>query len=88
MTKVEEKKLIDKVAVLEKQVATLYARLEKNKIDKHVYTVAETSQILECSPQAVYLMISRKELETVKLGHLKVLGESLRHKLGAGSVGV
>lgn len=82
MTKLEEKKLLERVSKLEKQVARLYVSLENNKFDKHVYSVSEVAQILDITPQAVYFMIHRDELETVKLGTIKVLGESLRCKLG------
>lgn len=82
MTKKQEQDLINTVEQLKKQVAELHSRLENNKVDKHVYSVAETSKILGVTPQAVYAMIERKELETIKLGHKKILGESLRAKLG------
>lgn len=83
MTKAEEQQLFKIVAGLQQQVADLHAKIENNKLDKHVYSVKETAQILGITPQAVYIMIDRKELETVKLGTLKVLGSSLRSKLGA-----
>lgn len=82
MTKLDEKKLLGRISSLERQVADLYMSLENNKFDKHVYTVAEVARILEITPQAVYFMIHREELETVKLGTIKVLGDSLRGKLG------
>ena len=83
MTKVEEEKLLKRISNLEKQIAELNKRLENNKIEKHVYSISETSKILNVTPQAVYAMVERGELETVKLGHTKVLGHSLRSKLGA-----
>lgn len=82
MTKLDEKKLLSRISSLEHQVASLYMSLENNKFDKHVYTVAEVAQILGLTPQAVYTMIHREELQTVKLGTIKVLGDSLRSKLG------
>lgn len=82
MTKLELKKVLERVSRLENQVARLYESLENNKFDKHVYSVSEVAQILDKTPQAVYFMIDRGELETVKLGSIKVLGESLRSKLG------
>ena len=82
MTKTQEKELLKTVEDLKKQVADLYKLLENTKIDKHVYTVAETAQILNITPQAVYAMIERGEIESVKLGRIKILGESLRNKLG------
>lgn len=82
MTKTQEQELLKTVADLQKQVADLYKLLENTKIDKHVYTVAETAQILNVTPQAVYAMIERGEVESVKLGRIKILGESLRTKLG------
>ncbi len=82
MTKTQEQELLKTVADLQKQVADLYKLLENTKIDKHVYTVAETAQILNITPQAVYAMIERGEIESVKLGRIKILGESLRNKLG------
>jgi excisionase family DNA binding protein len=82
VTKTQEQELLKTVADLQKQVADLYKLLENTKIDKHVYTVAETAQILNITPQAVYAMIERGEIESVKLGRIKILGESLRNKLG------
>lgn len=82
MTKTQEQELLKTVVDLQKQVADLYKLLENTKIDKHVYTVAETAQILNVTPQAVYAMIERGEVESVKLGRIKILGESLRTKLG------
>lgn len=82
MTKTQEQELLKTVADLQKQVADLYKLLENTKVDKHIYTVAETAQILNVTPQAVYAMIERGEIESVKLGRIKILGESLRTKLG------
>ena len=82
MTKTQEQELLKTVAGLQKQVADLYKLLENTKVDKHTYTVAETAQILTVTPQAVYAMIERGEIESVKLGRIKILGESLRTKLG------
>lgn len=82
MTKAEERKLLERISRLEKQVAQLYSIAENNSFDKHVYSVSEVAEMLGITSQAVYLMIHRGELETVKLGTIKVLGESLRSKLG------
>lgn len=82
MTKTQEQELLKTVADLQKQVADLYKLLENTKVDKNTYTVAETAQILNVTPQAVYAMIERGEIESVKLGRIKILGESLRTKLG------
>ena len=82
MSKVEVEKLVKRVEHLEKELYKLYTLIENNKIDKHVYSVKETAQILNITVQGVYAMIDRKELETVKLGHMKVLGTSLRNKMG------
>lgn len=82
MTKIEEQKLLKRIDTLERTVADLYSYIESTRLDKHVYSVAEVSKILEITPQAVYKMLDRGELETIKLGHLKVLGSSLREKLG------
>lgn len=82
MTRLQEQELLKTVADLQKQVADLYKLLENTKLDKHTYTVAETAQILNVTPQAVYAMIERDEIESVKLGRIKILGESLRTKLG------
>lgn len=82
MTKTQEQELLKTVAGLQKQVADLYKLLENTKVDKHTYTVSETAQILNVTPQAVYAMIERGEIESVKLGRINILGESLRTKLG------
>lgn len=82
MTRLQEQELLKTVADLQKQVADLYKLLENTKLDKHTYTVAETAQTLNVTPQAVYAMIERGEIESVKLGRIKILGESLRTKLG------
>ena len=82
MSKADVKILYDRISNLEKQVASLYEALENNKFDKHVYSVSEVATILNRTPQAVYSMIHRGELETVKLGRMKVLGDSLREALG------
>lgn len=82
MTKQEEQKMLKRVDCLEKQVALLYQRLENNKIDKHVYSVAEVADILNVTLKTVYNMIEKGELQSVKLGHIRVLGSSLREKLG------
>lgn len=83
MTKIEEQKLLNRLNNLEKEVARLNRIVENNKVDKHIYSVKEAGDILGLTRQAVYVMIDRGELETVKLGTLKVLGSSLREKLGA-----
>lgn len=83
MTKTEEKKLLSRIEEIQREVIRLRLLIDNNKIDKHVYTVKETADLLGLTPQAVYAMIDRGELETVKLGRLKVMGKSLRDKLGA-----
>lgn len=82
MTKEEQNILLKRVATLEKQVSRLYEMIHNNKLDRYTYTVAETAALLNVTPQAVYAMIDRRELETIKLGHIKVLGSSLREKFG------
>lgn len=83
MTRLEEQKLLQRVNNLEKEVARLNRLLENNKLDKHVYTIQEVAELLHMSKQGIYKMINRGELETVKLGNIKVLGSSLRAKLEA-----
>lgn len=83
MTKIEEQKLLNRLNNLEKEVARLNSVVENNKIDKHIYSVKEAADILGLTRQAVYVMVDRGELETVKLGRLKILGSSLKEKLGA-----
>lgn len=85
MTKLAEKELLEKVNYLENKISELYAIIYVNKIDKHIYSVKETAQILGKTPQAVYSMIERGELKTTKLGHIKVLGDDLR-KILSGNV--
>lgn len=82
MTKAEEQKLLKRISDLEKQVAGLYELLENNRIERHAYTVAETAKILNVTNKTVYNMIEKGQLETVMLGHTKVLGSSLKEKLG------
>lgn len=81
MTKKQEEALFNKVDKLEQLVHNLLAKAENNQLDKHIYSVPEVAQILGRTPQAIYAMIGRGELETIKLGKIKVLGESLRMKL-------
>lgn len=83
MTRLEEQKLLQRVNNLEKEIARLSRLLENNKLDRHVYTIPEVAELLGVTRQGVYKMINRGELETVKLGSTKVLGSSLRSKLGA-----
>ncbi len=83
MTKLEEQKLLNRVSSLEKQVAILYEKIQNNKIEKHTYTVKETADLLGVTCKTIYNMIEKGQLETVMLGHLKVLGTSLKEKLGA-----
>lgn len=83
MTKLQEQQLIKQVADLQKQVSDLYTRLENNKLEKHVYTVAETAKILEVTPQAVYAMIARGEMENIKVGHKKIPGSEIKRILGS-----
>lgn len=81
MTKKQEEKLLKVIEELEKRVYKLEERIENNKLEKAIYSVAEVAEILHKTPRAVYNMIERGELETIRLGHLKVKGESLRKKL-------
>ena len=76
-----EKILADRVDFLESKVAELYSLLETNTIEKHVYSVKETAQILGRTPQAVYAMIDRGELKSTKIGHTKIYGNDLRKML-------
>lgn len=81
MTKKQEELLINTVCELEKRVYKLEERLENNKLEKAVYSVSEVAEILHKTPRAVYNMIERGELETIRLGHIKIKGHSLREKL-------
>ena len=83
MTKAEEQKLLKQVDELTKQVAIFYEIIESNKLTKHTYTVRETANILNVTPKTVYNMIDKGQLDTIMLGHIKVLGSSLKEKLGA-----
>lgn len=80
LTKVE-KELSGRVSFLEAKIADLYSLLETNKIEKHVYSVKETAQILGRTPQAVYAMVDRGELRATKIGHMKIYGDDLRKML-------
>ncbi len=82
MTKSEEQKLLKRLSNLEKQVARVYEKIENNNIEKHMYSVAETARILGVSNKTVYNMIEKGQLDVVMLGHTKVLGSSLKEKLG------
>lgn len=78
MTKAQEAELIKKVNRLEKQLNLLLQQKDTMKLDKHLYSVAETAKLLGRTPQAIYAMINRGELETTKLGTIKILGGCLR----------
>jgi hypothetical protein len=78
MTKKLEIELLKRINDLEKQLHKLTLRAENNQLDKHLYSVAETAIMLSRTPQAVYAMISRGELESTRLGHIMILGDSLR----------
>ena len=82
MTKSEEQKLLKRLSNLEKQVARVYEKIENNNIEKHMYSVAETARLLGVSNKTVYNMIEKGQLDVVMLGHTKVLGSSLKEKLG------
>ena len=82
MTKKEEEQLIKKVNQLERTVAKLQEAFENNKIEKSFYTVREVAEMLHRTPRAIYCMIERGELDTVKLGSIKIKGDSLRDMLG------
>ncbi len=81
MTKKEEQQLIKKVNQLELTVYRLLEAFENNKIEKSFYTVKEVANMLGRTPRAIYNMIERGELEAVKLGGIKIKGESLKQKL-------
>lgn len=81
MTKKQEESLLNTVHELEKRIYKLEERLENSKLEKAVYSVSEVAEILHKTPRAVYNMIERGELETIKLGHLKIKGCSLKEKL-------
>ena len=82
MTKKEEEQLIKKVNQLEKTVAKLQEAFENNKLEKAFYTVREVAEMLHRTPRAIYNMIERGELDAVKLGGIKIKGDSIRDKLG------
>ncbi|WP_180270820.1 helix-turn-helix domain-containing protein [Sporanaerobium hydrogeniformans] len=84
MTKKEEERLLNKINQIEKSIAKLQLAFENNKIEKAFYTVREVSEMLHRTPRAVYNMIERGELDTVKLGGIKIKGESLKEKLKGG----
>lgn len=67
---------------LEKLVIELVEERELNKLDKPFYTVQEVAKLLKKTPQAIYAMIEREELETSKLGRTLILGKCLREKIG------
>ncbi len=83
MTKVEEQKLLKRIDNLEKQVAKLYEKQECNRLEKHTYKVSEVATILGVTQKTVYNMIEKGQLDAITLGHTKVLGSSLKEKLGA-----
>ena len=77
MTKKEEQQLIKKVNQLEITVAKLQRLIDNNKLEKPYYSVSEVAEMLNRTPRAVYNMIERGELETVKLGTIQIKKESL-----------
>ena len=80
MTKTENE-LIKRVEWLEKEVARLAEHKELEKADRLTYTVAEAAKVLGMTSQGVYRMIARGEIETVKIGRMKIKGESLQKVL-------
>ena len=82
MTKIEEQKLLKRVAELEKQVVVLSQQNEVKKLDKYVYSASEVAKLLDVSIKTVYNMVEKGHLESIKLGHLMILGSSIRNKLG------
>lgn len=78
MTKAQEAELIKKVNRLEKQLNLLLQQKDSMKLDKHLYSVPEVAQMLGRTPQAIYAMINRGELEATKIGSTKILGSCLR----------
>ena len=84
MSKVEIERLSKRMEHLEKEIYEIYSLLENTKLDKHVYTVAQTAQILGITPQAVYAQIERGEIGAIKLGHIKIPGYEIKRVLGYG----
>lgn len=69
--------LTRKIRELTKKVNELTDRinqLERNDIGFHkrLYTVPEVANMLGVTPEAVYYMIKRGELPTIKLGTLRI----------------
>lgn len=81
MNRKQEELLLKTIEELEKRVYKLEIKLQNSKLENAVYSVAEVAEILHKTTRAVYNMIERGELETIKLGHIKIKGESLRRLL-------
>lgn len=81
MNRKQEELLLKAIEELEKRVYKLEIRLQNSKLENAVYSVAEVAEILHKTTRAVYNMIERGELETIRLGHIKIKGESLRRML-------
>lgn len=74
--------LHQKIRQLTKRVNELTERvnqLERNSIDfdKALYNVPEVAKMLGLTREAVYHMIKRGELPTIKLGTIKIRGTDL-----------
>lgn len=82
MTKIQEEFIFDKLKKLEKEIEKLKNDKENSKLSNNLYSVAETARMIERTPQAVYAMIERGELEAVKLGSTKIIASSLKKVLG------
>lgn len=82
MKKQDEDKLVRRLESLEKDLYKMHIKLENQRLDKHVYTVAEVAGMLERTPQAIYAMIARGELASIKVGHVKIPGYEMRRIFG------
>jgi excisionase family DNA binding protein len=88
LTKAQEELLLSEIDALKKKVKSQDARLLKleetgnlKKLDRTSYTVAEVAEILGKCPQTIRQMIRRGELESHKLGCIRITGESLREAM-------
>lgn len=81
MTKDQEKTILKRLEKLEQEVITLQEELELNRTNKPCYTVKEAAKLLCVTTKTIYNMIDRGELEVIKLGCLRIKGDSLREFL-------
>lgn len=72
--------LLQRIEELSKRVE----ELERNNIDfdKELYTVPEVAKMLGLTREAVYCMIKRGELPTIKLGTIKIRAVDIHNLLG------